>query len=61
MSITTTAPREDEYAERWRQWQVSNAESSRKAVSRARIVFAVVLTALGAWLGLQLLSLQLWS
>ncbi|MBI3047524.1 MAG: hypothetical protein HYY76_04365 [Acidobacteria bacterium] len=57
MSMTTTAPREDEYAERWRQWQSGNVNSSRRAATRARIVFALVLTAAVAWLGLQILYL----
>jgi hypothetical protein len=48
VSIATIAPTEDAYAERWRQWQLAYTESSRKAATRARIVFAVVLTALGA-------------
>jgi hypothetical protein len=48
MSIATIVPTEDAYAERWRQWQLAYTESSRKAATRARIVFAVVLTALGA-------------
>lgn len=61
MSITTIAPSEDAYAERWRQWQIGNAKSSRRAATRARIVFAAGLTALAAWLGLQLLSSRLWS
>lgn len=59
MSVTTMAPRADEHAERWRQWQIGNANSSRSAASRARIVFALVLTAAVAWLGLQILFLYL--
>jgi len=55
MSMTATAPRTDEYAERWRQWQRGNAESSRRAAIRARIVFVLVLTAAVVWLGLQIL------
>lgn len=57
MSITTTAPREDEHAERWQQWQLGNAKSSRTAAIRERIVFALILTAAGGWLGLQILYL----
>jgi hypothetical protein len=60
MSITTTAPREDQYAEPWRLWQLGNAKSSRRAATQARIVFAIVLTAAAAWLGLQLLSSPAW-
>jgi hypothetical protein len=61
MSITTTAPREDEHGERWRQWQLSNARSSRRAATQARIVLAGVLTVAAAWLALQLLSSPAWS
>ena len=55
MSSTTIAPTEDANAERaggsgsW-----AYTESSRKAETRARIVFTVVLTALAAALGLRL-------
>lgn len=61
MSITTIAPREDEHAESWRRWQLGNVKSNRRAATRARIVFAFVLTAAAAWLGLQLLSSPAWS
>lgn len=54
MANQSTAPREDEYAERWRQWQVGNARSSRRGEIQARIVFAVVVTLAAAWLGLRL-------
>jgi hypothetical protein len=56
MSIATIAPTEAANVERWRLWQLDYTESSRKAATRARIVFTVVLTALAAALGLQLLS-----
>jgi hypothetical protein len=61
MSITTTTPREDEHAERWRQWQLGNARSNRTAATWARIGFAVILTAAAVWLGLQLLASPAWS
>lgn len=61
MSIPAIAPTEDVYAERWRQWQLANAQSSRKTATRARIVFAAILIALAASLGLQLLSSQPWA
>ncbi len=61
MSITTNALRENTSAERWRQWQLRNAASSRKSATRARIVFTVIFTALAAWLGLELFSSPLWS
>lgn len=56
MSVTTDVQIEDASAERWRQWQLRNAESSRKSATRARIVFTILFTALGVWLGVQLLS-----
>lgn len=59
MSIMTIAPREDARPDRWQQWQLGNEESSRRGARRARIVFTFILTVLGAWLGLQLLSSQL--
>jgi hypothetical protein len=52
---------EDEHAEHWRQWQLGNARSNRKAATAARIGFAIILTAAAAWLGLQLLSSPAWS
>ena len=61
MSNTTTTPRDDEHAERWRQWQLGNTRSNRQAATWARIGFAVILTAAGAWLALQLLSSPAWS
>jgi len=56
MSITTTVPREDSDAERWREWQLGNAKSSRRSAIHARIVITVVFTGLLAWLGLLLSS-----
>jgi hypothetical protein len=58
MSTTTIAPTEDVHAERWRQWQLANAESSLNSAVWARIVFTVVFIALTGWLGL-LLSARL--
>jgi hypothetical protein len=43
-------------AERWRQWQLRNAVTSRKDATRARIVFTVIFVVLGAWLGRVLLA-----
>lgn len=58
MSLTTVAATEDVvHAERWRQWQLAYAESSRKAATRVRIVFTVVLAALAIASGVQLLSM----
>jgi hypothetical protein len=42
--------------ERWRQWQVRNAVSSRKSAKQARIAFTLLFAGLGAWLGLLLLN-----
>lgn len=56
MSITTIAPTEDVYAERWRVWQLAYTESSRKSATQMRILFTVVLAALAIALGVQLLS-----
>jgi hypothetical protein len=55
VSITTTAPAEDVYAERWRLWQLAYTESSRKSAMQVRIVFTLVVTALAIAFGLQLL------
>ena len=58
MTILTTAapPAEAQDAAVWRQWQLAYALDSRKAAFRARIAFTVLLTAVGAWLGLQILA-----
>jgi hypothetical protein len=56
MSVATIPSSQDSSAERWRQWQLRNAASSRKSATRARIVFTVIFTALAAWLGVELLS-----
>jgi hypothetical protein len=56
-AIQAVAPEEaDASAERWRQWQVRHAVSSRKSAKRARIAFTVLFAGLGVWLGLQLLA-----
>jgi hypothetical protein len=51
---------EEVSAERWRQWQLRNAESSRKSAEQARIAFTVLFAALGVWLGLQLVAPPVW-
>jgi hypothetical protein len=61
MSGTTITRSEAANAERWRQWQLGYEASSRRGARQAGIVFTLILTVLGAWLCLQLLSLQLWS
>ena len=60
MSLVPIAPGEDGSVERWRQWQQRNAAVSRQDAARARIVFTVVFTILGGWLGWQLLPWQVW-
>ena len=57
MTMTTIAPAEDVYAERWRLWQLANAVSSRKTVLHARIAFTLILTVIAAALAQQLLGL----
>ena len=42
--------------ERWRQWQLRNAVTSRKDAKRAGIAFTVIFAVLGAWLGRLLLA-----
>lgn len=63
MSGTTITRSEDANAERWRQWQLGYEASSRRGARRARTrtVITLILTALGAWVCLQLLSLRLWA
>ena len=56
MNTTTIAPVEDAYAERWRQWRLANAESSRKSAVRARVVFTAIFVAITGWLGLLLFA-----
>ena len=50
MNSTTTALSEYEHLERWRQWQLGYATSSRKGALHARILFAVAVTAAMVWL-----------
>lgn len=68
---TSTAPRaplsavqasspDEGASERWRQWQLRNAVTSRKDAKRARIAFAALFVALGVWFGLQLLAPSPW-
>ena len=54
MSIATTTHHGDEYAERWREWQIRYAQSNRKAERQARVLFAVVLSLVMAWLAFQI-------
>ncbi|OFW02753.1 MAG: hypothetical protein A3I61_16435 [Acidobacteria bacterium RIFCSPLOWO2_02_FULL_68_18] len=57
MSMTiTTLSGGDTSDERWRQWPLGYATSSRRTAAQARIVFAVVLTTTIAWLAVPRLS-----
>ena len=55
-AVSAVSLDEDAAAERWRQWQLRNAVSSRKSAQQARIAFTVLFAGLAAWLGLLLLS-----
>jgi hypothetical protein len=59
MSLAADVANLDGSAERWRQWQQRYAESSRKSSRQARIVFTILFTLVGGWLGLELLSSRL--
>ena len=56
MSVPLTATIEEIHAERWREWQVTNAAGQRQGARRARLVFTLIFIALGVWFGLQLVS-----
>jgi hypothetical protein len=56
LSVVQAASPAEPSDERWRQWQVGNAVSSRKSGKQARIAFTVLFAGLGVWLGLQLLA-----
>jgi hypothetical protein len=58
--VQAVAPEEDVFAERWRQWQLRNAVTSRRDARRARIAFTILFAGLGAGLALQLLAPSLW-
>jgi hypothetical protein len=56
MSLTAIDPREQNDAERWKQWQAGNAVGSRRSAIHARIAISVILIGLTAWLGVLLSS-----
>jgi hypothetical protein len=58
--VQPVSPEEVAADERWHQWQMRNAVSSRKSAKQARVAFTVVFAGLGAWLGLQLLNPSFW-
>jgi len=51
----------DEHGETWRQWQIGNAKSNRRASIQARVGLAILLTGAAVWLALQLLASPAWS
>ena len=59
MSVTplpVMAARHDE-AGRWTAWEREYSDSSLRTAFQARVVFALLLTGAGAWLGLQLMTM----
>jgi len=40
---------------RWQAWERSYAISSNRAATQARVAFTLLLTAIGVWLGLQIM------
>jgi hypothetical protein len=59
-AVRAASPQEDASAERWRQWELRNAVTSRKDALRARLAFTLIFAGVGAWLGLQLLPSSVW-
>ena len=57
--VQAVSPENVVSAERWRQWQLQNAVTSRKDATRARIAFIVIFAVLGGWLGRLLLTSSL--
>ena len=55
-AVQTVPTDEGTSAERWRQWQLKNAETYRTDAKRMRVVFTAVFAAVGLWLGIQLLA-----
>jgi hypothetical protein len=58
--VQAVSPEEVASTERWRQWQLRNAVTSRKDARRARIAFTFIFAVLGTWFGTQLLAPSLW-
>jgi hypothetical protein len=56
VSVVQAVSPENAGAERWRQWQLRNAVTSRTHATRARIAFTVIFVLLGVWLGRLLLA-----
>ena len=55
-AVQAVSKEEHASAERWCQWQLRYAASSRKSARQARIAFTVLFAGLGVWLGLVLLN-----
>jgi hypothetical protein len=49
--VQAVSPENVTSAERWRQWQLRNAVTSRTDAKRARIAFTLIFAVLGAWVG----------
>ena len=56
LTVQAASAEEDVFTERWRQWQLKNAATSRMDARRARVAFTIIFAVLGGWLGLQLLT-----
>lgn len=54
--VQAVSPETVASAERWRQWQLGNAVTSRNDAKRAGFAFTILFAVLGAWLGRLLLA-----
>ena len=54
--VQAVSPENVASAERWRQWQLGNAVTSRKDAKRAGFAFTIIFVVLGAWIGRLLLA-----
>jgi len=57
MPMPMAAAESGDAAARWQAWELGYRNSSHRAAIQMRIVFAIFLTGIAAWLGLQLLSM----
>ena len=57
-AVQAVSPDEDA-ADRWRQWQLRNAEAHRSEARRMRLVFMGLFAVLGMWLAFELLAASL--
>jgi hypothetical protein len=58
MSVPVTATAEEAHAKRWREWQLKNEHAYRQGLHRSRLVFTAIFLAVGLWLTVQLVSIQ---